>query len=208
MDSENEKFLTQVIVTVFTVIGATCTVLVVSQFPGWGEKKAEWIGALGTIAAFAGTIWIATSERRKRHDAEQNLAMLAAAEVWDRVSNYMYRLEGIAERFGQVGEAKLEVISEIPSTLKSADLWSREEILPLSFARHQVAPRLQRVAVRHERLIRWCDDLMTARNKGFRAHRHQTIRNDLAKSIRDLTQARAELRRLLAQVYEGDDLFH
>lgn len=67
---------TYVVLVTFGAIGALCFILTIANLPLWEAKKPEWIGALGTIAAFLGTIWIATNETRRRRRETGDLAVL------------------------------------------------------------------------------------------------------------------------------------
>lgn len=208
MNSRGNEIWTYAAVTVFTAIGIICTIVAIAQLPNWGDKKPEWIGALGTIAAFAGTIWIATSERRKEHRAELNLATVAAAELFDGLKTYLGMLQGTAEKIGSENEISEVRLIECRTWFQTAELWTREEILPLATLPDHVAPRLQRIAVRHHRMIEWMTQLQTAKRLQFVTHRQQTLRSELAKSIDDTQRCVAQLRKLLTPLYDSPDYFN
>lgn len=181
--------------------------MIIAQLPAWEDKKPEWIGALGTIAAFAGTIWIATSERRKERRTELNLATVAAAELFDRLKTYHGMLEGTSEKIGSAGEIPELRLLECRHWFENTALWTRDEILPFAVLPDHVAPRLQRIAARHARMGEWLGELYTAKRVKFITHRQDTLRRELAKSIDDVNRCLEQLRKLLSPLYDSADYF-
>lgn len=69
------------VLVTFVTLGCLAAVQIIAGLPCWADKKVEWVGALGTIAAFAGTIFIATSESRARHRDAIDVAVLVCLEI-------------------------------------------------------------------------------------------------------------------------------
>jgi hypothetical protein len=207
MNARHEQIAAYAAITIFSIIGFLCVLMIIAQLPNWGDKKPEWIGALGTIAAFAGTIWIATSDRRKQRLVELNLATVAAAELFDRLKTYRGMLEGTAEKIGDADDIPEARLLECMVWFDNAELWTREEILPLTALPDHVAPRMQRLAVRHHRMIEWMSQLQAAKRHEFKTHRHKTLRSELAKSIDDVHRCITQFKKLLDPLYDSADYF-
>lgn len=81
MDDSGKRGWVLATLLIFIMVGILAIIHLTVTLPQWGEKKVEWIGALGTVAAFAGTIFIATSESRRRRQDEINVAVLVCLEI-------------------------------------------------------------------------------------------------------------------------------
>lgn len=134
-------------VTVFSVIGTACAIMVIAQLPNWGDKKAEWVGALGTVAAFAGTIWIATSEARRRRRDERTRAQLQAAAMAYRITSVVLRIEELSRKLHeffdlQDAEKSLNYCKYVNKTLEELSLWTVDETALLVPLANNTAGRL------------------------------------------------------------------
>jgi len=81
----SEQTWTRACLAVIISIAVLCILILLGRLPGWDQKTPEWVAALGTIAAFAGTIAIATTEARRRRHNEMALARLRAVGMLFRV---------------------------------------------------------------------------------------------------------------------------
>ena len=81
MTSNNRDSWTSFILAVFVAVACIAVVRMIADLPRWGDKAVEWVGALGTIGAFAGTIWIATSDGRRRRQEAIDLAILTCLSI-------------------------------------------------------------------------------------------------------------------------------
>lgn len=201
METRANTLLEYVIITVFIGIGTLCAILLIAQLPAWGEKRPEWIAALGTIAAFAGTIWIATSERRQRILVERDRATLAAADVYDRVDICHRVVCDVAERVGTDGALQPVTAVAVHRLMGQLSLWEQAEILPLIGLPGHVATRLQRVLVRHRRMQAWLKELSTPGAGTDVKSLQENVRGDLKKCVDDLSRSRSEIRVLLHHIY-------
>lgn len=133
MRNDPYKALGIVVVAIVSAIGALAVVQMLIALPIPDGKGPEWIGAIGTVLTLAGTIWLATSESRRRHHDELIKARLRAMGMMLRVVNAR----------GAIGHTcrDLHVASfydQSPSTilataahLRHIDLWTIDETEPL-----------------------------------------------------------------------------
>jgi hypothetical protein len=186
----------------FGTIAMLCAVLIVAQLPAWGDKRPEWIAAIGAIAAFAGTIWIATSERRRRYREERDLATLAAANIYDRVGEAYSAISRIAKDFDHANNQSPPDRHAMLIRLDGLKLWEQAEILPLVRLPDHIGTRLQRVCVRRDRMRR----SLAGANRGT-APVDQCLadcRHDLTKCADDLSRSLVAFDHLLSEVYQDE----
>jgi hypothetical protein len=84
------------------------------EFPKAGDW-ATWIGAIGTIGTLIGTVWLATSETRRRHHQETARGYIAAAALAPRLQLLTLQLSSFHAKLcfvdygsGQNGTPKTE----------------------------------------------------------------------------------------------------
>jgi hypothetical protein len=94
----------------------------------WGT----WIGSIGTVATLAGTIWLATTDSRRRHKESILVAQIHAAGLYWKLT---YIRETI---FVSIRELKALDISDVGRLRKVTDedlhrltLWTVGDLLPL-----------------------------------------------------------------------------
>jgi len=193
-------------VAVFVIIGVACTVMIIAQLPMWGEKKAEWVGALGAVAAFAGTIWVATSQRRGDDTKALNLATIAAAGLWDRVEDALIST-GKVDFFLNHETTRIGAAAQSLSRehLEAQRMWTADELLPLACLPDHVASRLQRVVSRRERMLACLRALEKERSDARRKEREGDLRDDAGMNLRDLKASSDEMFRLLGPIFEKKD---
>jgi hypothetical protein len=144
------RALTYSVVGVFCSIGITCVVLLIAKLPYWGEKAPEWIGALGAIAAFAGTIFLATAETRRRNREEMTRARLQASALTFRVKHVVLvakELTSKIEPFYDEADAEkcLAFCNFVKEKLTALQLWTVDEIAILAPLPSNTAERLAQV---------------------------------------------------------------
>jgi hypothetical protein len=159
MQSRDNEIWTYAAVTVFTVIGIACVTMIIAQLPSWEDKKPEWIGAIGTIAAFAGTIWIATSESRRRRREELLRARLQAVAMAHRVSNIVLRMDELTRKLHKFfdvtkAETALSYCKYLEKTLSETPLWTVDEAAILVPLPNNTAGRLAKALDSINRVIR------------------------------------------------------
>ncbi|MBW3512888.1 hypothetical protein [Janthinobacterium sp. NKUCC06_STL] len=105
----------------------------------WGT----WIGAIGTVATLAGTIWLATSEQRLRKRAERDLALITVAGLMWRIQAVETGLGGIKCELdsGLRGEV-FNDYHEILMKFELLPLWTPTELTALVSIENHVAARL------------------------------------------------------------------
>lgn len=95
---------------------------------------ATWAGAFGTFVAFAGTIWVATSETRRRTRDELLKARLRAASMVLRLVQAQACIETVCRDLELCGKVDMGVEPFLNSrdTLKNIDIWGIDELIPLA----------------------------------------------------------------------------
>lgn len=105
----------------------------------WGT----WFGAIGTIGALVGAIWIATGERRRRESEARDLATIAAAGVLLRISRINAALGRVADhlstKFTAGGGPDFRYCA---GQIKLVGLWDVSEIVPLVALPNHAAAKL------------------------------------------------------------------
>ncbi|MBD8565044.1 hypothetical protein IFU01_12335 [Oxalobacteraceae sp. CFBP 8763] len=144
------RALTYSVVGVFSSIGITCVVLLIAKLPYWDVKAPEWIGALGTIAAFAGTIFIATAETRRRNREEMTRAKLQASALTFRVKHVVLvakELNSKIEEFYDEADAEkcLAFCTYVKKKITALQLWTVDEVAILAPLPNNTAERLAQV---------------------------------------------------------------
>ena len=105
--------------------------------------KGTWAGAAGTVATLFGTIWLATTETRRRERNEMELAKLAACNVRPKVQRVQELLAAFKERIADVRNAGGQPdYSAYIRDLKAAGEWTGEEVAPLTVIDGHLAYRL------------------------------------------------------------------
>jgi hypothetical protein len=109
----------------------------------WGT----WFGAVGTIGALIGTIWLATRESQKRHHDEMAFATVAAASLLFRVLHISSSLQ-CAIRLLDVesGIVTSPNFAACARSVQNLNLWTTADITPLVCLGHDVAAKLMMVA--------------------------------------------------------------
>jgi hypothetical protein len=76
----------------------------------WGT----WVGALGTVLAFVGTIWLATSQDRQRRRAAQDVAHLVAARIAGELESAINQSENLQAALEFSDESKTNIWKHFP----------------------------------------------------------------------------------------------
>lgn len=143
-----EQTWTRACLAVFVSIGVLCILILLDRLPGWDQKTPEWVAALGTIAAFAGTITIATTEARRRHHNEMALARLRAVGMLFRVRRASKAISNLrsdlhAAMFFSEDSRSILTLSD---HLAGLQLWELDEIEALIPLPRNIAARLAQSA--------------------------------------------------------------
>lgn len=204
MNTNVHKAWSYAILVAFITIAVLCAVTLIATLPGWGEKKPEWVAALGTIAAFSGTIWIATSERRRRRSESIDIAILAGAQIFDRVNVANERMISIQ---AALGTGILDEASRLSASRKldSLEIWTSEELLPLTCLPNHIAARLQRVIARRTRMLKWLETLSKPLSSERRDRLIGLLRTDTQKCLKDTQASKAELMKILGPIFSTDE---
>lgn len=105
----------------------------------WGT----WVGAIGTIGALVGTIWLATSSERLRVREARARAFVACASIGLKVADTQEAVDSVIEYLEDEFEIGYAVnVKMLSDRLKNSGQWSDEEILPLIFLNSRVTAHL------------------------------------------------------------------
>ena len=117
----------------------------------WPEMKSQdaaaWLAAVGTLLAFAGTIWIATSERRRQTQESETAGLVIAIALAERVifaASNMLATSNSLKRMGEIND--VATINQCIFGLNSIHLWSPEEIFGLTKVHSHFALQLAATA--------------------------------------------------------------
>lgn len=116
----------------------------------WGT----WIGAIGTVGALVGAIWIANSQARQAHKKEQALAAIAAGTLVIRLKILVDRLEEAKRSLDLLGTILImPSFSSVAVTIRDSQFWEVSEILPLAVLPDDIAIRLQVARARIDQAV-------------------------------------------------------
>ena len=121
----------------------------VAMGPGdWGV----WIGSIGTVATLLMTIRLATSAQRKNDREQRDMAIIAAATLETAVSTFIERgwISVLLPHPGSLAapDNPKAALEDCLYPLRSADLWTREDLVPLVYLPGHIAARLASLSTR------------------------------------------------------------
>jgi hypothetical protein len=130
---------------VLTMSAATC--LGGYNWIDWGKLSASdwgtWFGAVGSIGALAGTIWIATTGERRRYREERARAIVAVVDIRIKMNRVTYGIQFVIEALDDdFGSGFGHDYLALARVLTESGMWSNEEILPLIMLRKGVVANL------------------------------------------------------------------
>jgi hypothetical protein len=112
----------------------------------WGT----WVGAVGTVATLAMTIWLATDASRTKRDEQLNLALITAAHFKVRLRNVVRALASarvaLETPLDQPDDPR-SMFGESFRRFDDNDLWAAEELVPLVYLPNQLAARLAWIGI-------------------------------------------------------------
>jgi hypothetical protein len=137
-----DKWAIMAIAAAIGVAGYNCIPWCKMDITVW----AYWVGAIGTIGALGGTIWLATSERRIRRRQEFALAQVTAASFAEQIRVTSHKLgyaiatlKNFAENPAKANFADLHRVNEI------TEIWTPADTIPLVVLPKGVAMELSAI---------------------------------------------------------------
>ncbi len=134
-------------VSILTLMG---TALVASWAFGYFEKDlksedwASWVGAVGTILAFVGTIYIAGTETRRREKFERGQVWFALYKLSESLVNRQIAIHSVISWIES--EMTFDLLIKSPADaaqrLESGRAWTEEDLAPFITLDNHVAFRL------------------------------------------------------------------
>lgn len=97
--------------------------------PGPGTWP-DWLAAIGTIGAFAGTIWIASTETRRNNRQKIAIARIAAPALVMRLTKLLPTLKNTIENLKKNG-TDVRYREFCAKQLKECPLWTLAELEPI-----------------------------------------------------------------------------
>lgn len=163
----------------------------------WGT----WTGAIFAGLAFAGTIWISTTETRRRHSEEKAKAMIAAPAVLMKILDVGPKIEVSIKALttGPVDLARAFIFCQ--DQLNQVDLWSAEDLIPFASLPGRCATKL---AVGLE-VIRLSKQVFANRDVANQKNADSAVAT-LSSALRDITEAGATLKKLISIDVDMDSI--
>lgn len=123
-----------VVMGLVSLLGLLAIVHMLVSLPIPDHKGAEWLGAVGTVGAFIGTLWLATNETRRRHRDELLRGQLYAASLMLRLAQAHggVRLACSALHMAALVDAAPGNILATREHLAKISLWTIDELIPLA----------------------------------------------------------------------------
>ena len=142
------RFIGAVFLTILALLGLGAGLHVLMTLPFDG-KGPEWVGAIGTVAALAWAIWLATAETRHRQQAERVMANLHGAGMLNRIElarNSVHTLVKFLPITDDVDSIDLNYYQGRLDSLNSLELWQVADLVPLVPLPHNTATKLAQAA--------------------------------------------------------------
>lgn len=134
MGKDIYRIIGLILVAIVGALGAAAATHVLVTLPYPNNKGAEWVSAIGTVGTLIGTIWLATSESRRRRDAEFLAATLHAHAFMPRIAMVRTTCTAVARLLGRVatGELPPQSVNDGAKHLLALNSWSIDELAPLA----------------------------------------------------------------------------
>lgn len=114
----------------------------------WGT----WVGSVGTVGALIGTVWLATSERRKRLRDERAMEIVTCMSLLIRELKAMISIRTVLEELeNDVPAISGVTMLQCSDILEQTELWTPQEVAPLIRVPNDAAAMLVHAveAIRH-----------------------------------------------------------
>jgi len=155
----------------------------------WGV----WFGSIGAVGAFVGTIWLATSESRRREREAMDIATLAASSIFLKIALTIGSVNRVIEALERTADDP-KMFDYCSFVISKIERCSNEELLPLIPLPNHTAAKLGLVMQALTVIQRHCQTAPTSPGNGQENIGDIIIQ---AKSIRNtLEEAAAECKRL------------
>lgn len=147
MESKLSKALGYLAIGLILVIAMIIVIRWATDFLDWARFEAgdlgTWIGAIGTVATLAMTIWLATESERRRRREQHDLALVKVCEFSTRVSQLHIVAKVAVERMESDSARGVATnYSNLSTIFAEHPIWSAEELAPLVCIKGHLAARL------------------------------------------------------------------
>lgn len=104
----------------------------------WGT----WVGSVGTVGTLIGTVWIATSERRKREAEAHSLASITASAILFKLMEIRKALHACCDALASPLENPWSTMRICASVIGEAQMWTTHELALLALLPNHLATTL------------------------------------------------------------------
>jgi len=120
------------IVAATALVAIAVTVILLLFPPMNNETSAAWTGALGTLLALVGTIFLATQETRRRKREELTRAKITAPSISMKISLLRPKMVMAIESLRQQNNPSRHSLLFLGQQLSEPNLWTLDELVPLA----------------------------------------------------------------------------
>jgi hypothetical protein len=132
-----------ILVTIVGLLGIAACLHVLISLPIRDNKGPEWLGAIGTVGTLAGTIWLATADKRDKRIRAIDNAYVTIVRLQSRLAGVKHSLQTAVDVFSDEVMRRNGFPYELyAKLLNSAGNWDDEDILPLIELPNRVCARL------------------------------------------------------------------
>lgn len=151
------KLIGGVLVIIVAVLGTAAILHMAMSLPfeatSSSDKRAEWIGAFGTVGALIGTIWIATGAQRREYAAQLALATISAATFTRSIPDLISTLEVVIDRLADdEGQILSYLYHNLAETVAGPPTWSNADLATIIILPNRAAAKLAIAKVDIEKL--------------------------------------------------------
>ena len=104
----------------------------------WGT----WVGSVGTVGTLIGTVWIATSERRKRESEALDLATVSAADILFKLMEVRKGLQVCIEGLAVIDANPWHAMRNCANVISGVTMWTTPELAAIALLPKRVAATL------------------------------------------------------------------
>lgn len=155
----------------------------------WGV----WIGSIGAVGAFLGTIWLATSERRRREREAMDAATLAASSIFLKIALTIGSVNRVIDALERTSDNP-KLFGYCNFVISKIERCTNEELLPLIPLPNHTAAKLGLVMQALTVIQRHCQTAQTSPGNSQENVRDLIIQTKAI--LNALEEAAAECKRL------------
>jgi len=160
------------------------------------SEWATWVGAIGTVLTLAGTIYLARTETRRRHQAERDLALISSADFSVRIVELQNALTAAMQWLDNNRDSDVNIdYLDCVDILQRAHIWKPSELTPLLHIGKHLAVKLglaQAEVVSVIQTMKQAEKSGSVKKNRKERHFSDGMRSRLTEAYRHLIGARNE----------------